>query len=341
MIIRAAMVGLGNVNRNLLRLIAERSDIIKQNYGVTFKIVLLADSSGYAVNSKGFDIPQTLQDKTNGKSILDFTGAVSGGCLTDAIKTLEIDVVFEGSPVDLQTGGTGLAVTRAALENSVSVVLANKAPVVLDFDGLHDLARKNDCSFKYSATFCGGLPVLNVAARDMVAGQITKVRGIFNATSNFILDEMAGGASYQSALQEAQDRGIAEADPSLDVGGWDTANKLLILANSIWGGGYRVSDVNVSGITGISANDLQQAAQKGRVIKLVASANEGELSVAPIELPRGDFLAECTGWEMAVEMHTDIYGINSFKLWEREPVPTAASMLRDAIHIFSDRVQSG
>jgi homoserine dehydrogenase len=214
-------------------------------------------------------------------------------------------------------------------------VLANKGPVVLAFRELHATAGRTGAGLKYSATVCGGLPVLNIGRRDMIAGEILRLRGVFNATTNFILDEMAAGVAYGDALAEAQRRGIAEADPSLDVDGWDTANKLLIIANSLLGADISLEDIEVTGIAGVTTQMIAAEAALGNVIRLVASAEAGRYSVAPLALPGADFLAQCKGWEMAVEMLTDIYGINYHKLWEREPTPTAASMLRDAVHIFA------
>lgn len=333
--IKTALLGLGSVNRNLLRILVQKQERLSRDYNVTFKIVLIADSSGVACNPDGFAPSAILDAKETGKRALDMPGALPGKTVIDALQDTACDLVFEATPVDLKTGGPGLAVTRAALGAGVSVVLANKGPVVLAYQELHRLAAENSASIKYSATVCGGLPILNIGQRDFIAGDILKLRGIFNATSNFILDQMAEDVAYGEALAEAQQRGIAEADPSLDVEGWDTANKLLIIVNSIMNANIELKDIAVSGITDITPEFLRQEKDKSNVVKLVASAEDGRFTVAPVALPATEFLARCSGWEMGIEMHTDIYGLNYYKLWEREPVPTAASMLRDAVHIFA------
>ena len=125
-----------------------------------------------------------------------------------------------------------------------NIVLANKAPLVLAYQDLMMLARLKPASqVLFSATVCGGLPVVNVGRRDLCCGRIRSVRGIFNSTSNFILSQMENGNSRKEALQIAIDRGIAEADPTLDVEGIDTANKLTIIANSILDYSVTLSDV--------------------------------------------------------------------------------------------------
>jgi homoserine dehydrogenase len=215
--------------------------------------------------------------------------------------------------------------------------LANKAPLALAQAELDRLAADVDVGILYSATFCGGLPVLNIVRRDMVCGKILGFRGIFNSTTNFILEEMLKGRSYADALSETKERGIAEADPSIDVGGWDTAAKLVIAANSIVDAMITLADVSVSGIEDVQFDWLDQCRREGSVLKLVATAErintEWRFQVEPTPMPIESFLGSCSGWEMAIEIQSDIYGKSFHKLWEREPVPTAASMLRDAVHL--------
>lgn len=335
MFINAALMGLGSVNRNLLTILADKAAVLRRDHGIGFRIVLVADSKGVAVDPDGFDPADLAARKAAGGSTADLAGYRGAVPVESLLAAADVELVFEASPVDLRTGGPGLALTRAALGQGISVVLANKGPVVLAFRELHETAARTGAGLKYSATVCGGLPVLNIGRRDMIAGEILRLRGVFNATTNFILDQMAAGAAYGDALAEAQRRGIAEADPSLDVEGWDTANKLLIIANSLLGAGISLADIEVTGIAGVTAERIAAEAARGNVIRLVASAEAGRYAVAPAALPAADFLAQCKGWEMAVEMHTDIYGITYHKLWEREPTPTAASMLRDAVHIFA------
>ena len=231
----------------------------------------------------------------------------------------------------------GLSNCRTALEHGLHLVLANKAPLALAQAELDRLAADTDVGILYSATFCGGLPVLNIVRRDMVCGKILGFRGIFNSTTNFILEEMLKGRGYADALRETQERGIAEADPSIDVCGWDTAAKLVIAANSIVDAMITLADVSVSGIEDVQSDWLEQCRREGSVLKLVATAEridtEWRFHVEPTPMPTASFLGSCSGWEMAIEIQSDIYGKSFHKLWEREPVPTAASMLRDAVHL--------
>jgi homoserine dehydrogenase len=149
---------------------------------------------------------------------------------------------------------------------------------------------------------------------------------------------MGRGGTYAKALKQAQIDGIAEADPTLDVEGWDTANKLVIIANSVLGMPATLRDVEpVTGITSITPDHILEAAGQGKVIKLIATAERQgaayRLSVEPKWLPRDDFLANVNGWEMGIVFDTDIMGLQQHKVDERGPVPTAAAMLRDVINL--------
>lgn len=333
------LVGLGNVNRNFLHILEMKGERLAAEYGLIFRVVAVADSSGVALNPNGFDPATTRQAKESGTPVRALAGYQPGVTPAETAATLAYDLVLEASPVNLQDGEPGLTVTRNALQRGISVVLANKAPLVLAFAELSDLAQSTGAGLAYSATVCGALPVINIGRRDLIAADILHLRGIFNSTSNFVLSEMAAGRDYAAALAEAQRRGIAETDPSLDVEGWDTANKLVIIANSFLGIRATLADVTVQGITHLTVGDLQAAAQRGEVIKLVAKAEaqaEGsyQLRVEPTALPAAEFLARCDGWEMGIELRSDLYGLMYHKIWEREPLPTAAAMLRDAVNLL-------
>jgi len=332
-----ALVGLGNVGRRFIRLLIERDDMLRKKYGLAFSVHCVVDSSGVAVSDDGFDLARLLEHKVCGLKLRELREFDEGLTLAVALDSVQCDILLEASPVDLNTGNPGLSNCRTALEHGLHLVLANKAPLALAQAELDRLAADTDVGILYSATFCGGLPVLNIVRRDMVCGKILGFRGIFNSTTNFILEEMLKGRSYADVLRETQERGIAEADPSLDIGGWDTAAKLVIAANSIADTMITLADVSVSGIEDVQPDRLQQCRREGSVLKLVATAEridaEWRFQVEPRPVPIASFLGSCSGWEMAIEIQSDIYGKSFHKLWEREPVPTAASMLRDAVHL--------
>lgn len=337
-IIRVALAGLGAVNRNVLGILEQKRARLAGDYSLEFQIVAVADSSGAAYRAEGFEPSALAAFKTAGGQVAHIPYANQAESFLDLLQSDLCDLVLEGTPVNLVTGNPGLSIVRTALQRGIHVVLANKGPLVLAFRELTELAQQNQVSLAYSATVCGALPVINIGRRDLVAAEITLIRGIFNSTTNSILAAMANGITFEQALTEAQRRGIAEADPSLDIDGWDTANKLVIIANSILGIDAKLQDVTVKGIRSVTTAQLLAEMANDHTIKLIATAQKRgsgyELGVQPTVVPQTDFLGGCLEWEMGIEMQSDLYGKLYHKIWEESPLPTAATMLRDAVNLF-------
>jgi len=391
--IKTAILGCGSVNKNLLKILANKEDYLAEKYGIAFKIIAATDTSGIIVDSindsdsKGLDPIALVDHKNSGGKVIDFLRPASSSLsipkirgdsasVVDIIHRLIVDdgldLIFEATTCCVGTTTTteqlptnssiqhsandgssssseALKICCMALSLGVSVILANKGPLVQAMDDLLKLAQTSGKRgrLEYSATVCGGLPILNIGKRDMIGGEITKVRGVFNATSNFVIDALADGSCscIQEAIEIAQKVGAAEADPSLDIGGWDTAFKLLIIVNTIMlntnantNNMIKLQDISVEGIDHITKEMIQTQAKEGKVIKLVATAttkhNNTTCSVRPMDIAADTFLGSISGWEMGIEICSDIYGISCYKLFEKEPIPTAASMMRDALNIF-------
>jgi homoserine dehydrogenase len=333
------MVGLGNVGRAFLDLMTQKAGLLDARYGLCLVLTGAADSSGAVLDPGGIDPVALRAHKAAGLGAGTFPGGRPGVEAPAMVATADADLLLEASAVNRMTGQPGLDCVRAALRRGMSAVLANKGPLVHAFGELTAMAGASGAGLAYSATVCGALPVVNIGQRDLAGCEVGSVRGIFNSTSNSILAAMARGGSYAEALHQAQLDGIAETDPSLDVEGWDTANKLVIIANSILRQPATLANVTpVTGITAITPNDIWQGAARGEVVKLVATATRKEdggyaLSVEPEWLPEHDFLAGVSGWEMGIVFDTDIMGLQQLKVDERGPIPTAAAMLRDVINL--------
>jgi homoserine dehydrogenase len=193
-------------------------------------------------------------------------------------------------------------------------------------------------ALRFSACCGGAMPTINIGWRDLIGCRIERVEAVLNGTTQGILRMMEQGGDYAEALAEMQRRGNAETDPSLDVEGWDSANKLVILANAVLGRPTTLADVEVEGITQLTAEKLREAlAHNARVVLLcLAEPFDGDyrLSVRPVALPLDHPLARMSGDEMGVVYHTDIAGRASATSLEHGPLPTAAAMLRDALEII-------
>ncbi len=336
--VRTILIGLGTVNVGLLKILSDKESEIAATHQLAFTIVAVADSTGVAINTAGFDYEELIAWKADKKKVnqLPAYKAIPVESIADHVTA---DLLIESSAGNLKTGLPGLAIVRAALEKGIAVVLANKAPLVFAFDELDSIARKKGAGLAFSATVCGGLPVINVLKRDLKFATLKKFRGILNATTNFILHEIEGGGSREDAIKEAQRLGAAEADPSHDVHGHDTANKLLIVMKAFAGYEGRISDIAVQGIQEITRQNVMDAAQRGEKVKLVAVAERQnaawKLSVQPTHVANNSFLGTCDKWEMGIELETDLYESICMKNFEADPVGTSAAVLRDAIDLFS------
>ncbi len=336
--VRIALIGIGNVGKAFLQLMIDKRVPLREQYGLSLVLTAASDSSGGLIDEAGIDPAALLSHKHGGRGAASFESGQGGISARDVVAQASADLLLEASPVNVKTGQPGLDCARTAIGRGMGVVLANKGPLVHGFAELTSAARSAGVGFAYSATVCGALPVVNIGQRDLAACSIRSVRGIFNSTSNSILAAMGAGGSYNQALKQAQLDGIAEADPTLDVDGWDTANKLVIIANSILGMPATLKDVHpVTGITSITPEKITEGANRGEVVKLVATAERTgdryRLAVEPQWLPKEDFLAGVSGWEMGIVFDTDIMGLQQLKVDERGPIPTAGAMLRDVINL--------
>lgn len=328
------LVGLGNVHRSFLHLLATRHEVLRTRHDLVVRVVGVADSRGAATDPSGLDPAALLAHKLTGHSVADFVGGVHGVSALHLAASLPADMLLEASPVNLHDAQPSLGVVLAALERGLDVVLANKAPLALYYKEVQHAAWQSGGRVAFSATVCGGLPVVNVGRRDLIAAQISRVEGVFNSTSNYILSEMAEGADFTAALAEAQRRGLAETDPSLDVDGWDTANKLTIVANAVLGVSATVRDVQP--VTGIRAQPLTPVS--GKVWRLVGSAERATdgsyaLSVQPRLLAAQHPLARVHSWQMGVVFESDLFETVFISIDERGPQGTAAAMLRDVVNL--------
>ncbi|HSR31376.1 MAG TPA: homoserine dehydrogenase [Anaerolineae bacterium] len=339
--VRYLLIGTGNVGRRFLELVHRKQDTLRERLGLDLIAVGVADTSGAAIYAEGLDPEQITILKGQGKGVADYAGCGRPGMpALEMVQSTEADLLLEASPANLQDGQPGLDCIEAALSRSMHVVTANKAPLVLAFPRLQDLAESRGVRLCFDATVAGGLPAVNLGQRDLAAADIHRLEGVLNLTTNYILTRMAeDGLSYEQALADAQAAGHAEADPSLDVEGWDAASKLVILAHSVLGFPATLDDVTVEGITAVNAEVLGQAAAEGKRIKLVATAEAEDkgyrLSVRPTWLAASHPLAQLGAKQMGIVYHSDISGSISAAIVEETPLPTASAVLRDVVAIYS------
>lgn len=339
--VRMVVIGLGNVGRNFLKLLVDKSDVLISRYRLEPVVIGAADSSGIALDDNGLDLATLIRLKEQKQGVASYAQVgLAAARPSDLIERAQADMLIEMSPTNLTDGQPGLDCIRQALQRGWDVVTANKGPLVLAYSELMMLAARQGRQLRFSACVGGGLPSVNVGQRDLVACNITRVEGILNSTTHYILTAMAeDGKTFEQALAEAQRIGIAEADPTLDIDGWDAANKCVIVANSVLGFPATLRDVTVTGIRSVTVEQMRQAKQQGGCLKLLVTAErEGDgyrLSVKPTVIPFTHPLAHLSGEDMGIVYYTDIMGTIAVSIAERGPVPTAAAVLRDVVTVVS------
>ena len=231
-----------------------------------------------------------LEAKAGGRKLREIPGAEPVS-LEEALEAAgPRGILCDAASMDVETGGIGLLAARTALARGTSVVFANKSAFALAFDELEALAAANGAGLGWSATVCGGLPVVNMGSRDLVGAEFRRLRGVFNSTSNLVLGRMGEGMSLEDAVTEAQRRGIAETDPTNDLNGTDTALKLLILVRTVMRRRASLADVER---TGIEAAPEPAADEVVRLLgEAVPDGDSIRMTVSPVAVPRGQLLRE-------------------------------------------------
>ena len=281
--------------------------------GAEPRVVAVVDPVvGSVRHEGGLDLGTLLKLADTGESLASYPGAKPAADLKEVLEAAGGDVLVELTPTDLHTGEPGLGHVRAALKAGLHVVTTNKGPIALAYDDLRNRAHKAGVQLRFEGTVLSGTPVLNLCEAGLTGAGIRGIRGVVNGTCNFILTEMEGGTGYAKALSKAQHLGYAEADPSGDVEGWDAAAKVLILANSVLNANLKLGDVNRTGITGLTVDDIQTACAAGKTWRLIARISQGEngwkAKVGPEEVNRADPEGSLTGPENLLIFDTEALG---------------------------------
>lgn len=325
--VRISIIGFGAVGQGVARsILAKREYLNKQ--GIDLQVVGISDSKGSEINAGGINLKSALERKKN-------KGTVAKGKETalDIIRDVEHDIVVEATPTNIENGEPGLSNMHAAFEAGRHVATSNKGPLALKFNELKEAAEDNGLHFRYEATVGGAVPIFNLIHEALAGNTVIGIEGILNGTTNYILTRMAEERMpYELVLKEAQELGIAETDPTYDVEGIDSACKLVIIANSVFGRDATYRDVEVTGITKITPEALELANKNNYVVKLVCEARENSLTVAPRLVPKRHPLA-VGGTLNVASISTDLAGRITISGKGAGSIETASSILSDILFI--------
>jgi homoserine dehydrogenase len=310
-------IGFGNVGRRFARLANELDPVLRREHGVETRIIgICTRSHGQIFRPRGVDAVTLAESVEAGRPI-----GSSGSALAflrqvlDTCATIARDrrlVMVETTTLDIDSGQPAISHVRTALRGGAHVITSNKGPAAFAYRTLNAAASRARRCFLFESAVMDGVPIFNLAKAALPGTIVTGFRGVVNSTTQYMLTAMEQGDTFDQALQAMQRAGIAEADPRLDIDGWDAAAKTAILANVLLDGRLTPRTVGREGL-GSTVGDRARAARAiGRRLKLVASAERTSSGVHGdvqlVELPETDLLGSLENQQNALVLKTDVLG---------------------------------
>lgn len=331
------LCGFGNLGREFCKLLCEKRADFKQQYGIDFVITTIFGRDGAIYEEQGIDIGGVLKCGQGSIAIQQYAD----------IKNIKIkknfdfkgDVLIDVVPTDLKTGEPSLGYSLKAMESGMNVVFASKGALVTNYDVIHNKAIDKNVRFNFSGATAAALPTLDLGTISLKGTTIKSIKAILNGTTNFILTEMyEKNIEFKEALKEAQKRGVAERNPTLDVEGYDSACKLLLITNRVMGTTFTLKDVKISGIDKITLKDIEQCKKTSKRLKLIAESsfnnNEISLRVKPMEINEDEFLSFINGTNKGIEFDTVEMGKVFCGGGASDPRAAAAAVLKDLLNFY-------
>ena len=316
--LKLVLVGFGNVGQGFVRLLlskkTELADVYKTNVLITG---IATAKKGSLVDNEGIDLQKALDDvATKGR----FEHALKLNTF-EVIGKSEADAVIELSPLCIVDGQPAIDHIVYAMNKGRHVITGNKGPVAWAFHQLAALADEKKLLFLYETTIMDGTPIFNMVKHTLPGCKVLSFEGILNTTTNFILDELEKGTSFDSAVREAQRRGFADADPYMDIKGMDAAAKTCALVNVLMGADLTPPEVSMKGIENITADDLTSARRNGKTIKLLCrgyiDASKARGVVRPEHVPLDHIFSKVSGTSSVLSITTDLMG--KITIFEHDP----------------------
>jgi len=339
--INIILLGYGRVGKAFVRLIQEKQAFCLSRYNLNIRIGVVLNSRGglfFAPYKEGMG---SLSDLVSGLKFEELPYWRPGLDFREALECQNLDVLVDCTPSNIKDGKPALGYTHQALDRGWHVVTANKGPLVVDFNGIREKAEKNRVSLGISGATSAALPTLDVALYSLAGTEIHRIEGILNGTTNYILTRMNEGKDYLTALKEAEEKGIAEPDPSQDVEGWDTAAKILIITNAVFRSGFTLGDVRVEGITHISPEHRNEVKKNRKSLKLIGRFSQ-DAGIPVLEtrlslLDPSHPLHGVDGAQKGITFFTDTMDSVTITGGKSDPRGAAAALLKDIINILAAR----
>lgn len=320
--LRLALLGFGNAGRAFARLLLEKREEIKEKYDYDIVVTAIATGSrGNLVDPEGIDITKALEE-LEARNSFSALKSLSRKSTMEIVEQAEYDVAIEMTPLNIFTGEPAISHIKGAMTRGKHVITANKGPIAWAFKDLKEMSKNRQVGFFYETTVMDGTPVFNLYDYTLRMAKVTEVSGILNSTTNFILEEMAVGTEYEEIMRRGREMGFIEANPAMDIEGYDAAAKITALANVLMDAAITPDQVDRKGIEDITIEDIREAASREKVIKLLCTASldaggKVRATVKPEEVDKTDMLAAVNSTTSIISITTDL--MKKLTVVEHEP----------------------
>ncbi|WP_439876290.1 homoserine dehydrogenase [Bacillus mycoides] len=335
--IQVVLSGYGTVGREFIKLLNEKYLYINETYGINLVVSGVLGRNVAIHNEEGLSIHHLL---TYGGGTAAIEKYLEHHPEERATSGISGTVLVESTVTNLKDGNPGKKYIKQAIEKHMDIVAISKGALVTNWREINEAAKMANVRIRYSGATAAALPTLDIGQFSLAGCNIEKIDGILNGTTNYILTKMyEGDITFEEALKEAQNKGIAETDPTLDVSGSDSACKLLLLTNSLMGVEHTLEGIYVQGIEHVTIQQIRNAKEQHKIIKLIASAHkdvEGNvnLNVEPCEIDKDHPLAKVNGTEKGITFFTDTMGQITTIGGASNPRGAAAAALKDVINLY-------
>lgn len=342
--VRLVLVGFGVVGQGFAELLASKQQYLQTQYGVNLSLVGVANTRhGFIYREEGLNVPTLLELARLRRPLSDHPNVERWSTTLQGLRTVSADILVEVTPTNINDAEPAISHIRTALKKSMHVVTANKGPGALAAQELFALAKEQGVQLRMEAAVMAGTPVISTIREGLAGATIVSLRGILNGTTNYILSAMSEGKDYAEVLTDAQAKGYAETDPTADVEGFDAVAKTLILAALAFNTPLQPEQVERQGITGVTREQVRDALNSGKRIKLIASLRRMpgatrsesrlEASVKPVALPLTDTLAHVNGTMNALSISTDTLSEVTITGPGAGRIETAQGLLADVLAV--------
>lgn len=328
------IAGFGNASKAFCHMLLQQRQQLLQDHNAEIRITGIAGrSKGSLLDPDGINLVRAMEEITASGSFSKDNPQYTTHNTLHIIEASTANVLLELTTLSIHDGQPAINHIESALSKGMHVITANKGPIAWDYKRLQQLAEAQDRLLLYETVVMDGTPVFNLVNKTLPGCQVLSFKGILNSTTNFILEELENGSSYDETIKEAQRRGFAEADPSIDVDGWDAAAKTSALLNTLMKASVTPLDIERTGITHITPEEIKKARDQGFKIKLLCEGwfENGSATgrVHPVWIQMNDLFSTIDATTSILCLQTDLMG--EICVVERHP-----EIEQTAYGIFSD-----